>query len=227
METRNKINPPAGQVISVDVSLLIEHPENPNRMSKQQFVKLVEHLKKSGNYEPIVVRSHPYKTGFFEIINGHHRVKALKQLGHDKVDCVVWKVDDDEVRILLGTLNRLHGTDIFEKKIHLINQLSKKYDAKELIKLLPDSKKQIVKIKELAEGISRPDRISGETPEKISLMNLVFVLTKQQRQVVEEALKKNCKLRNSDSCAKQKSQALYLICQKYLNSQEEMIDGHH
>ena len=104
-------------IMKIDIGKLKAHPENPNRMNDVTFNKLVRHIERTGFYEPVVVRCHGSD---YQILNGHHRVKALKQLGRKKIDCVIWDVDDDRARVLLSTLNRLGGSDVFEKKAALL-----------------------------------------------------------------------------------------------------------
>ena len=62
---------------SIELCKLTEHPGNPNRMSASNFAKLCRNIEQSGRYEPIVVRPDRQRKGFFQIINGHHRARAL------------------------------------------------------------------------------------------------------------------------------------------------------
>lgn len=171
----------SGAVIErVGIDLLLEHPKNPNKMSGRHFRKLVWHIKESGDYEPVVVRRHKEKEGFFEILNGHHRTKALRELGHDEVDCVVWDVSDERALMLLATLNRLKGGDDAQKRADLINELSEKYDIKELAAALPETKGAIEKLKTIS--VSKPvlNNEKYEIPE-----TLVYVVTDEQKKLVE------------------------------------------
>ncbi len=196
---------------SISVSKLFAHPANPNRMSKASFGKLVKHIAKSCNYEPIIVREHPEKVGCFEIINGHHRYRALKQTGYDEVDCIVWEVDDAEALVLLSTLNRLGGKDDVGKKSEIIKRLREKFSTTELAKILPDSKKQIERLKDL------------EKPVSISLVSvkpfaepLVFVLTDEQRLIVDKAIGLAGESRAGESCAARKTAGLVKIAESFL-----------
>jgi ParB-like chromosome segregation protein Spo0J len=89
-------------IIRIPLDKLLPHPENPNRMAKANFEKLKRHIKQSHNYEPLIVRRHPEIETAFQIINGHHRAEALKQIGETFADCVQWDIDDDAARLLLG-----------------------------------------------------------------------------------------------------------------------------
>ncbi|HIJ66903.1 MAG TPA: ParB N-terminal domain-containing protein [Planctomycetes bacterium] len=171
------------QIKSIDISKLIAHPANPNRMKDGTFRKLTAHIERTGNYEPVVVRPHPKRPGFLEIINGHHRVQALKKLGHTKCDCVVWRVDDSETMILLATLNRLTGHDELDKKAQLIKALSDRFSVKELSKQLPDTKRALERLKDL----HRP-MLPKTAGHKAFLNPVVFFLTDDQKRTVDEAI---------------------------------------
>lgn len=177
MQTQSKIE-------SISLDKLIAHPANPNRMAESVFKKLASHIGRSGNYEPIVVRRHPKKDGCFEIINGHHRKRALEELGTERADCLIWDVSDDETLVLLSTLNRLSGNDDLHKKSELIKQLSRRLNIKELSRMLPDSRRSIEHLRTL-----------GQTPKRITILNkcmlnaLVFFLTDEQKKIVNSTLK--------------------------------------
>ena len=110
------------------------HPDNPNRMSRVTFAKLVRNIGQTGRYEPLIVRRitdtqghisenvtnlrrNTYEGDVYQIINGHHRWQALKKLGKETADAIVWDIDDDQTDILLATLNRLCGQDVLDKKL--------------------------------------------------------------------------------------------------------------
>ena len=172
-------------IIRIPLEKLLPHPENPNRMSKQTFEKLKTHIKQTGNCEPLIVRKHPEIENHFEIINGHHRADALRQIGETFADCVVWNVDDDQARVLLATLNRLGGKDELAAKIELIKNLSEKFNIKELAKLLPDTKQAIEKLKDITKPLPG---IADNS--KLFLNTLVFLLDDAQIKIVESALQK-------------------------------------
>lgn len=174
------------RIIKIPLDRVLPHPENPNRMGKANFEKLKLHIKQTGNYEPLIVRKHPEITDSFQIINGHHRAKALEELGESFANCVLWEANDDEARILLATLNRLGGKDELSLKIELIKKLSQKFSDKELGKLLPDPKEVIEKLKNIT---NLKFEISNEVQPKF-LNTLVFFLNDEQMQIVRAAIEK-------------------------------------
>jgi hypothetical protein len=170
---------------AIALNKLIAHPDNPNVMSGERYRKLVRNIERTGLYEPIVVRAHPQKRGLFQIINGHHRVKALERIGRKEADCIVWDVDDEQTAVLLATLNRLCGTDEPGKKIELLRKLTSRMPAIELAKILPATSKQIEQLTSLKLTAERCPLNAG--PFAIPL---VFFVTAEQNRIVEEALSK-------------------------------------
>ncbi len=176
---------------SIALDKLIPHPDNPNRMSKANFAKLVRNIKRTGRYEPLIVRPCPRrnKGDCFQIINGHHRAKALAQLGYETADVIVWDIDDEQADILLATLNRLGGSDILQKKLALLKRLQQSAvggQTRELAKLLPQTAKQIERLTSLKDSLRRAASIEHRAS---SFANpLVFFLTDEQSVDVEDAL---------------------------------------
>ena len=165
---------------SIPIDKLTAHPGNSNRMSKRNFARLVRNIERTGRYEPLVVRR---QGDGFQIINGHHRCMALKQLGHETIDAVVWDVDDDEADVLLCTLNRLKGTDVLEKKLALLNRLNRNMHAREMAKLLPFTRSQIERLKNLKVPAA-PAKVSTRS----FAVPMVFFLDDDQQKIVAEAL---------------------------------------
>jgi hypothetical protein len=125
-------------VRQIALSDLVPHPLNSNRMDVDTFTKLQRHIARCGRYEPLTVRPHPIQPGKFEVVNGHHRLKALHSLGHNTANCNVWELDDDQTHLYLATLNRLSGNDVPERRVILLDELVKHHDPAELAGLLPD-----------------------------------------------------------------------------------------
>ncbi|MDD5134939.1 MAG: ParB/RepB/Spo0J family partition protein [Phycisphaerae bacterium] len=211
-------------IIRIPLDKLLAHPENPNRMSKQNFEKLKRLLKSQISnlkfqYEPLIVRRHPEIENSFEIINGHHRADALRQLGQTFADCVEWNVDDQQTRVLLATLNRLGGKDELSAKIGLVKKLSEKFSSKELSRLLPDTKQTLEKLKD----ITKPIEGFANNP-KLFLNSLIFFLDDEQLKIVETALEKaiqqsrdSLSLRGDGAVTKSEklAKAITTICKNY------------
>lgn len=167
----------------IPLDKLLPHPDNPNRMSRASFRKLMRHIRQTQRYEPLVVRPHPQRKGFFQIINGHHRWAALRELGHAKAQAVVWDIDDERTDILLSTLNRLTGRDQLDRKLAILRRLSARHAPKELAKLLPQTRGQLER---LTAGRSLPSLKQGKT--YAFAIPMVFYVSEEQQGIIESAL---------------------------------------
>lgn len=169
------------RIVGIAIERLAPHPDNPNRMSKGNFAKLVRNIERTGRYEPLVVRP---KDDGFQIINGHHRWRALQELGYKTVDAVVWNIDDGETDILLATLNRLGGSNVLDKKLALLKRLNKRTNARDLAKRLPHTARQIKRFAQMNNGGLAPT-----TSAKSVFANpIVFFLDDAQHEIIEKAL---------------------------------------
>jgi len=206
------------QIRAIGIDRLAGHPANPNRMSKAAFGKLKSHIERTGNYEPVVVRRHRGRAGCFEIINGRHRVEALRELGYVSADCVVWDVDDDEVLVLSGTLNRLGGRDDLGKKSELIKGLCERFDVRQLAAKLPDSARTIERLRDLQK---QPPATVKKA--KAFLNPVMFFLTDDQKRTVDAVLAEAVKSNAGETMAQKKARAFASICRNYLEKQETCI----
>jgi ParB family chromosome partitioning protein len=196
---------------SIPLERLLPHPDNPNRMSKANFSKLIRNIQRTSQYEPLVVRPHPQRPGYFQIINGHHRHQALLKLGYKTADAVAWDVDDAEAEILLATLNRLAGSDMLDKKLALLKKLTSRMQTAELAKLLPQNASQLERLTnlKLPTAQARPDATVFATP-------LVFFVNDDQLRTIEEALSLALQNRSEKTKAGRRAAALTEIAQHFL-----------
>lgn len=177
------------RIQEIPTELLVEHPENSNFMKAETARKLRLHIEQTGRYEPLTVRPHPDEEGKFQVINGHNRLRVLRALNHRTASCAVWKLDDDQTRLYLATLNRLSGSEIPERRAALMDNLLQAFDLDELTSLLPDDRKQIEELKRLSS--LEPDEIITRTygEEKLAIpVILTFMLEESEAKEVNLTL---------------------------------------
>ena len=237
----------SNQVQSIAINELVAHPDNPNRMSKTNFAKLVRNIKRTGRYEPLLVRPAPAtptdrtlpggitrgvslnRSGTvgaaFQIINGHHRWQVLKELGYKTADVVVWDIDDGQTDILLATLNRLGGSDVLEKKLVLLKRLNIRMEAATLARLLPQTAKQIERLTQLANSDCTMSIANRKS--KAFLNPLVFFVNDKQQEIIDNALslaretQNRSPLRgNQRTKAVKNAAALTYVAQHFLEAQK-------
>jgi hypothetical protein len=185
-------------------------------MSRANFGKLVRNIERTGRYEPLVVRPCPGRRGFFQIVNGHHRCEALRQLGHKTVEAAVWNIDDEQTDILLATLNRLGGRDTLDKKLALLQRLSATMTIRKLATLLPQTRGQLERL----VTSKSPVRPTQRTRDPFAIP-MVFFMNRAQEHAIEEALARAAAgLPDGQTRAARRAAALAHTARRFLNQDE-------
>ena len=176
----------------VPIDQLRPHPLNSNVMPDDLRAKLTAHLKRTGRYPFVVVRPHPDDADQFEILDGHHRVDILRDLGHTEIRCDIWQVDDREAKLLLATLNRLEGADVPVRRAQLIHELLGEMSLDDLGGLLPETDKQLEELEALlqfpADEIAALLDAQAEQEERVLPRVLTYVVTPEQEELIEHAV---------------------------------------
>lgn len=170
----------------LSIQRLLPHPDNANRMNAELLRTLSLHIERTGRYPPIIVRPHPQQTDHYEILDGHHRVQVLQQLGHMEVDCRIWDVADDEATLLLLTLNRLEGSDDPQKRGALLQQLHSTLDLPEIAELVPEDCSTIERLLALNRPAPNPAAPvnTDDMPQAVT-----FFLTEPQKRALDQRLR--------------------------------------
>src|SRR3989441_977762 len=171
---------------------LVTHPLNSNVMTPELRAKLTAHIRRTGRYPFLVVRPHPEQDGKYQVLDGHHRVAVLRDLGHTEARCDVWAVDDREAKLLLATLNRLAGQDLPLRRAQLLHELLGELSLEDLAGLLPETDKQLEDLHALlefpADDIAAQLEDLTEQAERLLPRVMSFVVSLQQEQLIEAAV---------------------------------------
>jgi len=234
------------RISRIAIDKLVAHPDNPNRMSKAKFAKLARNIERTGRYEPLVVRPCPQKNchscanrnpdddrkACFQIINGHHRWQALRELGYETAEAIVWDIDDQHADILLATLNRLGGSDVLDKKMALLKRLNQRMEAHELAKLLPQTARQIERLTSILD--TRFSIPNEHRASRIKYRALVFFVNDKQQEIIENALSaaltsassvEASEVEEQQTKAAKNAAALTYIAQQFINKSEQSRRG--
>ncbi len=171
------------QTRALPLDRLDPHPANSNVMPKALLDKLASEIKHTGFYPPVIVRPIGDR---YQILDGHHRVTVLKQLGHAAVLAVVWQADDQQALLLLATLNRMRGDDDPRKRAALLAKLRQSMDIKEIAQRLPEDSDRVRKLLAIhaAPSSPKPPTPIGQMP-----VSLHFFLLPDQKRAVEQRLR--------------------------------------
>lgn len=172
----------------IPIDSLEPHPLNSNVMPAKLREKLVEHMRSTGRYPPVIVRPLTVDgQAKHQILDGHHRVAALRKLGEAAVRCVVWDVGDEEALTLLATLNRLQGQDDPKRRAALLQELASLpgVDLKALHEKLPEDRAGLQALLKLN---SQPPRPKAPTPLQDVPVPVHFFLLPEHKRALEELL---------------------------------------
>jgi hypothetical protein len=107
----------------VPIGMIATRPgENPNVVSDEQFKLLVEGISSNGFLQPVTVR--PTEKGGYELIDGHHRLRAAKEIGLERIPCLVTNATDMEAMAEMLALNRLRGEMDLSKAARALQSLA-------------------------------------------------------------------------------------------------------
>lgn len=124
----------------VPIDKILPNRWNPNFMTKEVFEKQKESLRHLGFLGSIIVRKINHTSCDYEIMDGEHRWKALKEEGATEcpVEIIIEEVSDTDAQLLTILLNRLRGQDDIFKKAKILAALNEKQ-----LSLLPMTKEEI------------------------------------------------------------------------------------
>jgi len=114
----------------IDLNNIVPNKFNPNVMPKGTYKKLLSSLKLIGLLSPITVR-YLDKEYVYEIIDGQHRVQALKELGYKKATCIIKECTDEEVKEIIFA-SGIKGKHDSYKSLEIIEELGKNSDNQKL-----------------------------------------------------------------------------------------------
>jgi len=178
---------------NIDIQRIDPHPHNANVMSADAMKKLARHIQRTRRYEALVVRPRGGTDDEprYQVLNGHHRLEVLRRLGHQRVRCEVWDVDDREALLLLATLNRLEGRDDPSRRAALLARLAGQdnsaADLAKLARLLPENRAALERAIALAREPLPVPVAPGDAPRVFAPMT--FFLTDDENRTVGHALR--------------------------------------
>ena len=107
----------------IDISLIDSFENHPFKVQKDDDMEqLIESIRERGIIIPVIVR--PKEDGRYELISGHRRTFACKELGITTIKAEVKDLDRDEATILMVDSNLQRSTILpsekaFSYKMHL------------------------------------------------------------------------------------------------------------
>ncbi len=99
----------SSKTIEIELNTLEETQGNPQEMTPQEFEGLKKSIKEKGFIldDPVIWE---YETGKYQIISGHHRIKAAQEVGYNKLNCkVITGITKQQGKLLVLEANQRRG----------------------------------------------------------------------------------------------------------------------
>jgi ParB family chromosome partitioning protein len=130
---------------------------SPRKTFNAAYVsELAESIEMRGLLKPLTVRSDPLQASSYQLIDGEHRLRALKLKGFALARCEIVCADDREALIIAFTTNDLHGKKLepLEEAQHIKRLMAEqRYTQEDVGKVLRKSQAWISKRMSLVEKL--------------------------------------------------------------------------
>ena len=99
------------EIQKIPVSSLVEFSQHPFKVEDDdEFRELRNSIETNGLMVPVILRK--ADGGKYEIISGHRRVKAVRELGFERIDAIVRDMDNDSASIFMVDCNLIGRKNI-------------------------------------------------------------------------------------------------------------------
>ncbi|HUV46551.1 MAG TPA: ParB/RepB/Spo0J family partition protein [Candidatus Bathyarchaeia archaeon] len=129
---------------TISVEKLVAADWNYKEEEEDKEEKLKNNIKRNGQIENIIVRK--LKTGFYEVVNGNHRLKVLKELEYDKIVCYsLGKISDNKARRIAIETNETKFERDNVKFAQLMKEISGEggFDLSDLAQTMPFGEEEL------------------------------------------------------------------------------------
>lgn len=141
--------------IEVPLTKLVLAEWNYKEFDDQDAVEMMEdlknNLKKNDQIENLIVRQGT-KKGFFEVVNGNHRLIALQEIKKKTAICYnLGKITQEDAERIAVETNETRFEKDQIKFAETISKLTKKFDIEELVSTLPLNREEVDSYAKLLE----------------------------------------------------------------------------
>ncbi len=174
------------KVIRVEIKGLIEDPDNPNKMTREDFEALCATVAAVGMVQPILVQE--VEGGAYKIVDGHHRSRAAKRAKLTHVLAVVWDGTEEMRRAMGVSMNKLRGELDLSAVQKIITELHEGGWTVPQLAITGYSEDEITDLLRLASAVEEEDVMQNvqpapteekEAPVRPLVLELTFASTEE------------------------------------------------
>lgn len=205
----------------IELAALVPNAWNPNAQRPRNYEALRESVRDHGDIDPILCRPHPDQPECYQIIDGEHRWRALRDEGFHDALCDIVECDTPQAKKLTIILNETRGEADRLELAELLVELEADFGAG-LRSGLPFSDDELadqlalgrVEWDGLHVGAGAGVALGGEADGDEARTAMTFALTQAQRDVVQQALGRARAVAGDVTLSDGRS--LELLCADYL-----------
>ena len=150
-----------------DLKIATYNPRKELNEKDKEYQKIKNSIIEFGYVAPIIINAD--KT----VISGHQRIKFLKDLGYEEIDCIVVNFDKNKEKLLNIALNKISGEWDYQKLESIFNELDENnidllitgFDEKEINKLIKETEETMNENTEIDLDNFNDDKFQCKCPK--------------------------------------------------------------
>lgn len=150
-----------------DLKITTYNPRKELNEKDKEYQKIKNSIIEFGYVAPIIINAD--KT----VISGHQRIKVLKDLGYEEIDCIVVNFDKNKEKLLNIALNKISGEWDYQKLESIFNELDENnidllitgFDEKEINKLIKETEETMNENTEIDLDNFNDDKFQCKCPK--------------------------------------------------------------
>lgn len=126
----------------IPIDKLVKAHWNYKENNQELAEKLANNIKRNGQIENIIVRE--LETGFYEVVNGNHRLDVLKELGFESVHSFnLGKISDASAQRIAIETNETKFASNISKLENILLEISNEFDFSDISLTMPFSEEYL------------------------------------------------------------------------------------
>lgn len=150
-----------------DLKIATYNPRKELNEKDKEYKKIKNSIIEFGYVAPIIIN------GDKTVISGHQRIKVLKDLGYEEIDCIVVNFDKNKEKLLNIALNKISGEWDYQKLESIFNELDENnidllitgFDEKEINKLMKETEETMNENTEIDLDDFNDDKFQCKCPK--------------------------------------------------------------
>lgn len=157
----------------IPIDKLVKAGWNYKENNQELAEKLANNIKRNGQIENIIVRE--LDTGFYEVVNGNHRLDVLSSIGFDKVFCFnLGNISEVQAKRIAIETNETKFNSKNSELESIMLEIVEDFDIEDIVNTMPFSEEEIDKMIHFASIVDNEGEGDLHEVEEIDEFNKQF-----------------------------------------------------